>query len=171
MVWSGVQRSHRHKPHELRTTSAFEEVISSILYKTGKLLGLAPFLSKMKVQMYYQGRGSGLHQAPQNCSVMLAVHMSLCPPYLASVFLVRNNWMLMTGEKNLLERISYHSFSPLFPLLSILALQVCKTILNVSSASSVIRCHLIFVEWAASFICRRLEDFQLHVLCNPSALC
>lgn len=117
------------KPHELRITPAFREVISSILYKTGKLLGLAPFLSKMKVQMYNQGRGTGFHQPPQSCSVMLAVHMSLYPHYFTSMYLVRNSWMLFTGGKNLLERVSYHSFSSLFPFLSILALQVCKTTL------------------------------------------
>lgn len=146
VVSSDAQRSHMHKPDELRTTPAFRRVVSSILYKTGKLLGLAPFLSEIKVQMYNQGRDTGLHQCPQNCSVMSAVPMSLYPPYLASVFLVRNNWMLMTGGKNLLERVFYHSFSPLLPLFSPCSASSHNYTYVSNASSSVIHCHLIVVE-------------------------
>lgn len=167
MVSSGGQRSHMHKPDELRTTPAFRRVVSSILYKTGKLLGLASFLSEMKVQMYNQGRGTGLHQCPRNFSVMSAVSMSLYSPYLASVFLVRNNWMLMTGGK-----FAGKGFLSFFVLSASTSFSPCSSSSqNDTYISSVIHCHLIFVEWAASFFCRRLEDFQLSVLCNLSALC
>lgn len=167
MVSSAVQRSHVHKPHEVRTTPAFREVISSILYKTEKLLGLAPFSSKMKVQMYNQGRGTGLHQPPQNCSVMLAVHMSLstlpcfCAPGQKHLN-AYDRWEKSAGK-------GFLSFP--FPSVSTSFSPCSSSLQNYTYISSVIHCHLIFVECAASFICRRFEDFQLRVLCNPSALC